>query len=189
MKQTMSHFKSILLSMMLVLTSGVALAGSGSIMDWFKSGEKILYQQCVGELKKILRSPSSYKFIEYHVSEKIPTIDDCKATKKYQDAVKDTQKKWVTVYGDSERNRLYDEVHQDTLEFETTMCNRIVSDKTIWTNIFIKYEATNSFNASLVGIAECRNTRWGGPEGYSLKRELIKFGGVKLIYPEQKYQD
>jgi len=180
---------AILLSMMLMFTSGVALAGSGSIMDWFKSGEKILYQQCVGELKKILRSPSSYKFIEYHVSEKIPTIDDCKATKKYQDAVKDTQKKWVTVYGDSEWNRSVDKTNQSILSFETTRCNRTVTRKTIWTNIFIKYEATNSFNASLVGIAECRAETTGGSEGYSLKSSLIKFGGVELIYPELESED
>ena len=174
---------------MLVFTSGVALAGSGSIMDWFKSGEKILYQQCVGELKKILRSPSSYKFIEYHVSEKIPTIDDCKATKKYQDAVKDTQNKRVIVRGDTEINRAIDAANLSTLSYHTILCNRTVSYETIWTNISIKYEAANSFNASLVGIAKCRAETTGGSEGYSLKSSLIKFGGVELIYPELEPED
>ena len=189
MKQTMNHFKPILLSMMLVLTSGVALAGSGSIMDWFKSGEKILYQQCVGELKKILRSPSSYKFIEYHVSEKIPTIEDCKATKDYQDRLKRSKQKRVTVYGDNDSNRSIDETFQRLLEYKTLLCNSIVSREIIWTNISIKYEATNSFNASLVGIAECRAETTGGSEGYSLKSSLIKFGGVELIYPELESED
>jgi len=175
--------------MILMFSSGVALAGSGSIMDWFKSGEKILYQQCVEKLKGILRSPSSYKLIEYYVSEQIPTIEDCKATKDYQEVLKRSKEKWVTVYGDSETNRSVDETNQNILDVSTIVCNQTVSSKTIWTNISIKYEAENSFNASLVGIAKCRAETRGGSEGYSLKRSLIKFGRVKLIYPELESED
>jgi hypothetical protein len=138
-----------------IVAIGIALTGGIAWMTLSPTDEERLARECEAVLKDRLKSPSSYKRLEFSGYEvKKPSLDDyfgwTNPEKKKADKVKKTSKIPSV-------QKAY-----DTLEAgHKSEVERFQAGKYLMSSAYLDYEASNSFGALIRGSVECSFISFG----------------------------